>query len=345
VTGPSLPPDAAHDAAAAVEKPTAPGRNLKPLWIAVLATIVLDIAAVVLLAPSGFPSPKTGILDNLELIPPTVILDLAPGSVTPNSPLVLEFHPSITSSILVSWIVMALVLVVFLPASRGMRLVPGRVQNAVEYVYESFSDFAVALGGEAARRYVGLFSALFLFILLANWTDLLLFGDKVNWLRTPTSDVNITVGLALVSFVVFHVEGVRALGVRGYLGKFFNFSGFRRSPVDGLIDLFVGLIEFLLEFFKPVTLAFRLFGNMYGGGIMLGVFTALLLAVLPLPFLGLEAFIGFVQALIFSVLTLMFTMIAIEGHTEEVHAAPEFADDPQGNVGPALSTTNPSGAA
>ena len=331
-------------AVAAEAAPAAPRPNRRPLWLAIGATIVLDILAVVLFAPPGFPSPKAGILANLELIPPTVVLDLAPGGPAPTGSLVIEFHPSITSTILVSWIVMAVLIVLFVAASRGLRLVPGALQNAVEFVYESFADFALSLGGPAAQRYVGLFAALFLFILLANWTDLLLFGDKANWLRTPTSDVNITVGLALVSFCVFHFEGIRALGLRGYLGKFFNFRGFRDGPVNGAIDLFVGLIEFLLEFFKPVTLAFRLFGNLYGGGIMLGVFTALLLGVLPLPFVGLEAFIGFVQALIFSVLTLMFTMIAIEGHAEEAHAAPAFGSDPEGDIGPPLSTAPASGA-
>ncbi|HTS14637.1 MAG TPA: F0F1 ATP synthase subunit A, partial [Candidatus Sulfotelmatobacter sp.] len=245
----------------------------------------------------------------------------------------------------VSWILMAVLLLIFIGAARGMTIVPGRLQNAVEFVYESFANFALDLGGEKARRYIGVFAAFFLFILIANWTDLLIFGDKVNWLRTPTSDINVTVGLALVAFVLFHLEGVRALGLRGYLGKFFNFSGFRHSIVDGSIDLFVGLIEFLLEFVKPVTLAFRLFGNLYGGGIMLGVFAALLLSIPVIQlFVALEAFIGFVQALIFAVLTLMFTMIAIEGHATEAHAAPAFADVPEGDVGPALTPTHATGA-
>ncbi|MHB8959844.1 MAG: F0F1 ATP synthase subunit A [Candidatus Limnocylindrales bacterium] len=311
-------------------------RNRK-LGIAILAIVVLDIVAGILLAPAGFPGPKEGINGNLELIAPTVVYDFAPRASEPTGSLVVDFHPSITNTILVSWIVMLVMIVVFVGIAQNLRRLPGSFQNAIEYVYEALEDFAMALGGPAARPYVGIFAALFLFIALANWTDMLIFGDKVNWLRTPTSDINITVGLALFSFLLFHFEGVRRLGVRRYLGKFFNFTGFKRGPVDGLIDLFVGLIEFLLEFFKPVTLAFRLFGNLYGGGIMLGVFTALLLGVLPLPFVALEGFIGFVQALIFSVLTLMFTLIAIESHDDEAHAESVSATPHGGSEGSPVS--------
>ena len=318
----------------------APARSTRTrnLLLAIVAIIALDIVAVIGLAPAGFPGPQQSIRGNLELIPPTVVWDFAPRAVEPSGALVVDFHPSITSSIVVSWIVMVVMIVAFVGVARSLSRLPGAVQNAVEFVYEALEGFAMALGGPRARPYVGIFITLFMFIVLANWTDLLIFGDKVSFLRTPTSDINITIGLALFSFLLFHFEGIRRLGLRGYLAKFFNFSGFRRSAVDGLIDLFVGLTEFLLEFFKPVTLAFRLFGNMYGGGVMLGVFTALLLGVLPLPFVALEGFIGFVQALIFSVLTLMFTLLAIEGHEEEARAEPEFATDPEGNVGPPLSS-------
>ena len=323
-------------------RPAAPARLTtgRKLLLAIVAIVALDVVATILLAPPGFPGPKEGINGNLELIPPTVVYDFAPRATEPSGSLVVEFHPSITSSIVVSWIVMVVMIVVFVGIARSLERLPGRVQNAVEFVYEALEGFAMALGGPAARPYVGIFATLFVFIALANWTDLLIFGDKLSWLRTPTSDINITVGLALFSFVLFHFEGVRRLGPGRYLAKFFNFSGFRRSVVDGVIDLFVGLTEFLLEFFKPVTLAFRLWGNLYGGGIMLGVFTALLLGVLPLPFVFLEGFIGFVQALIFSVLTLMFTLLAIESHDEEAHAAPAMATEPEGSVGPPLSAVS-----
>jgi F-type H+-transporting ATPase subunit a len=311
----------------------------RKLLVAIVVIAILDAIVMVFFAPPGFPDPQKGINQNLEVIPPTVLWEPNPPATEPTGSLLVEFSVSITNSIVTSWVVMALMIVAFVGVARTLHRLPRRMQNVIEYTYEALEDFAVNLGGPRARPYVGIFVALFVFIALANWTDLLIFGDKVNWMRTPTSDLNITIGLALFSFFLFHVEGVRSLGAGPYLRKFFNFSGFRRSVVDGLIDLFVGLIEFLLEFFKPVTLAFRLWGNLYGGGIMLGVFTALLLGVLPLPFVFLEGFIGFVQALIFSVLTLMFTLLAIESHDEEAHAAPAMATEPEGGVGPPLTAT------
>ena len=307
------------------------------LGLFAIALLVIDAIAVIVAAPSGFPDPKSTILQNLEAVPPSVVWDLAPGGATPTSSLVIEFHPSITSSIVAAWIVIAVLVLAFALILRRVTLVPGRAQNALEMIYEFFANFAEGLGGDRARPYIGIFVGLCLFITVTDWTDLLIFGDKVNVIRTPTSDINTTLGLALFAFVLTHFEGVRRLGLRAYLGKFFNFGGFKRGVADGAIDLYVGLIEFLLEFFKPVTLAFRLFGNLYGGGIMLGVFTALFLPFLPMPFLALEGLIGAIQALIFASLTLMYVLTAIESHHEEEHAAPAFASDPEGNIGPPLT--------
>ncbi len=169
---------------------------------------------------------------------------------------------------------MGVIIVVAFILSRGIRITPRRPQNALEYVYEGLANFATSLGGPQARRYVPVFAAFFLFILLGNWSGLVPGVGRVRLLRAPTSDVNITFGLALVSFSMFHVEGVRALGFRGYFGKFFSLRAFREEGFSaGLIALFVGAIEFLLEFVKPVTLAMRLFGNIYGGEVALGVIT------------------------------------------------------------------------
>ena len=135
---------------------------------------------------------------------------------------------------------------------------------------------------------------------------------------------------------MFHIEGVRALGFRGYFGKFFNFSGFRDGIGAGVIALFVGVLEFLLEFVKPVTLSMRLFGNIYAGEIALGVITGLTFVIIPVAMVGLEFLLNFMQALIFSVLTLMFTLIAIEGHDEDHAEGHEGLAEhlPEGNIAP-----------
>src|SRR5829696_3571852 len=127
----------------------------------------------------------------------------------------------------------------------------------------------------------------------------------------------------------------KALGVGGYLSKFFPFGEFRKGIGAGVIAVFVGLVELLLEFVKPVTLSMRLFGNIYGGEVALGVMTALTVALIPLGLFALEVMLNLVQALIFSTLTLMFTLAAIEHHADGDHETHEPTATP---TDPALTT-------
>jgi F0F1-type ATP synthase, subunit a len=305
------------------------GGSRRNLLILIGAVLVLNVLAVIFVPP--FPAggqagqacefPVCYINGNLEFPAPHVVLDLAPADAAGASALI-TFHPSISSTLLTLFIVSALLLVLAVLVARRRDAIPGRVQNAAEFVYEALSGFAVSLGGPGARKYVPIFAAFFLLILASNWAGLIPIVGKVEFLRAPTSDVNTTIGLALVSFSLFHIEGVRALGLRGYLGKFFPLREFRAGVSAGIIALFVGLIELMLEFVKPLTLSMRLFGNIYGGEVALGVMTSLTLAfMVPVALLGLEFMLNFIQALIFSVLTLMFILAAIEGHVDEHPAA------------------------
>jgi F-type H+-transporting ATPase subunit a len=288
---------------------------------------------------------------NLEFPAPEVVWPLhldAEGHVEHPHFELISADVTIPNTIFTMWIVMAVLLLVFVVAGRMIREVPGRLQNAVEFIWESLENWAVSLGGADARRHIPLFAAFFIFILFSNWSGLLPFFGRLQTeihtgadtvahltLRAPTSDLNVTIGLALVAFLYFHYQGFRRLGVRGYLGKFFVFSGFKHGIASGFIDLFVGLIEFLLEFIKPVTLAMRLFGNIFGGEVALGVITALTIALIPAAMLLLEGLLNFVQALIFSTLMLMYTIIAVESHHTEEHEG--VADVPEGGIAPPLS--------
>jgi F-type H+-transporting ATPase subunit a len=225
---------------------------------------------------------------------------------------------SITDSLLTMILLTVLVLVLGIIAARQRADVPGRVQNFLEWIYESISSFGHSMGGSRAARYVPLFAAFFILILVFNWSGLVPPIGHLDGLRAPTSDLNVTVGLALVAFFTFHIEGVRRLGARGYLSKFFPFGEFRHGIGSGLIALFVGLVEFLLEFIKPITLSMRLFGNIFGGEVALAVVLGLSAGLLaPIALYGLEIILTFVQALIFSTLTLMFILVAVESHHEE----------------------------
>jgi F-type H+-transporting ATPase subunit a len=340
----ALGPDLASDAVGAAGAVTQPATSIRtPLILIVLAIIALTVVSFIVAPPLGvnaegesdpsvpFAYPGDAIKANFELPAPHVVWPpdhhLPPG--------IAVWDVSIPSTLFTGWIVMAVIIVLAFLMSRSVKLSPTGRQNALEYAYEGLANFATSLGGPKARRYVPIFVTFFLYIVLSNWSGLLPGVGRTQQLRAPTSDVNMTIGLALVSFVLFHVEGVRALGLGGYLGKFFNFSGFKEGIGAGVIALFVGILEFFLEFIKPVTLSMRLFGNIYAGEIALGVITGLTLAIIPVAMVSLEFLLNFMQALIFSVLTLMFTIIATEGHGEEGHEDEHGSDHiPEGNIAP-----------
>jgi F-type H+-transporting ATPase subunit a len=300
-------------------------RGISPRWIGLIAAVILiDILAFIAFpqTPRGGTAgeacafPACFIQNSLEFPAPHTVIDFDP-SAAPPEPVGVYFHPSISNTILTMWLVMAIVLAGAILMVRGAKLIPGRAQNLIETVYEFLSDFGVGIAGPAARPYIPIFAAAFLLILFDNWIGLVPPVGKIDLLRAPSSDVNVTIGMALVSFSIFHIEGIRKLGLGGYLGKFFPLYEFRNGIGAGILALFVGLIELMLEFVKPVTLSMRLFGNIYGGEVALGVITTLTVSLIPVLLISLELMLNAIQALIFSVLTLIFIVLAIESHHEE----------------------------
>jgi F-type H+-transporting ATPase subunit a len=324
-------PNAPAEPVEPADAPAQPSRrrSLARWGLLIAAVIVLDAVALILAPPfpkGGQPGqacdfPVCFITSSLEFPAPHNVVDFAPDSAPAASDLV-TFHPAISSTILTMWIVMALAIVGAVLIARNLKPIPGRAQNVFEWFYEFLGDFGVGVAGEAGRPYIPIFVGAFLLIVLDNWIGLVPPVGKIDQLRAPSSDVNITIGMALVSFAIFEFLGFWKLGVGGYLGKFFPLYEFRKGIGPGFIALFVGLIELMLEFVKPVTLSFRLFGNIYGGEVALGVITSLTIAFVPVLLLALELMLNAVQALIFSVLTLIFIVLAIESHHEgEGHAA------------------------
>jgi len=327
--------DVPTEVAEATTPPPEKGRGLSSRWFLIIgAIIVFNIIALIFVPPfpkEGAPGdvcafPVCFIEGTLEFPAPHVVW--APeGSTPPPASELITFYPSISSTILTMWIVMAIVLLVSILMVRGSKLVPGRAQNVFEWFYEFLSDFGLGIAGPAAKPYIPLFIAFFLLILFCNWSGLIPPVGRIEELRAPTSDVNITLGLALVSFIYFEFQGFRRLGVGGYLGKFFPLYEFKHGIGAGGIALFVGLVELMLEFVKPITLSMRLFGNIYGGEVALGVITALTIAFIPVGLLGLEVMLNAIQALIFSILTLIFITLAIESHGHEEGEVAEEALD------------------
>jgi F-type H+-transporting ATPase subunit a len=323
-------------------------RRLNRRWLAlIVAVIAIDAVALIVAPPPnkenpGEPCafPACFITGALEFPAPHTVVDFDPGNAPPADALV-TFHPSISNTILTMWIVMAIVIIGAALMVRGANLIPGRAQNFFEWFYEFLGDFGIGIAGEAGRPYLPIFLGAFLLIVFDNWIGLVPPVGKIEQLRAPSSDVNITIGMALVSFLIFEFLGFWKLGVFGYLGKFFPLYEFRNGIGAGIIAMFVGLIELMLEFVKPVTLSFRLFGNIYGGEVALGVITSLTIALVPIALLALELMLNAIQALIFSVLTLMFIVLAIESHHEEEgHIAEEVMAAAEGSEPAALQPSH-----
>lgn len=149
-------------------------------------------------------------------------------------------------------------------------------------------------------------------------------------LRSPSADLNFTLAMALISFFLIQYAGIRSLGLE-YLGKFFDFRvAIPRGgkivllPFMFLLNIFWKLLELVLELGKIISFTFRLFGNIFAGEVLLFVMTSLTFGLATLPFLGLEIFVGFIQAIVFVFLTMVFIKVASEshhGHAEDANAS------------------------
>ncbi|MBI1971469.1 MAG: F0F1 ATP synthase subunit A [Candidatus Wildermuthbacteria bacterium] len=195
---------------------------------------------------------------------------------------------------------------------RVLRAVPSKIQNAVELVIESILNFmAGVLGSESnAKKFFPLVATLFLFILFNNWIGVLPGTGSVEFrgeplFRAANSDLNTTLALALISVIAIQFYGIQKLGLLRHLSKFFVFT-------KGPIQFFVGILELIAEFAKILSFSFRLFGNVFAGEVLLLIVMGLAPFLAPVPFFGLELFVGFIQALVFAMLTLIFLKIATE---------------------------------
>lgn len=294
-----------------------------------IGLVVLDVVVVVLGnvlgAPSRWPDIEVPTIGSLfASLSGEPLIHIAGEPAAAAGGISVSTEISIPNSIVTMWLVMAALILVSFAATRRLELHPAGLQNAVELAVQGLSDFVVSTGGPRALKYLPLFGTLFVFIVLSNWLSVVPFVSQIPLLHSPTADYHVNFGLAVMAFVAYQAEGIRTHGVR-YFSKFINLSGFRENVGMGLIMLFVGVIELAAEIFRMLTLTLRLWGNVLGGEIMLGVISAVLfLVAVPaaLPFVGLELFIGLIQGLIFSLLVLMYFILAIEHH-DEAHVEAE----------------------
>jgi F-type H+-transporting ATPase subunit a len=188
------------------------------------------------------------------------------------------------------------------------KLIPGAVQNFLEFILESFLNFcdSITMSRQKTLEVFPLAATFFLLIWCSNLMELIPGLGVFSVLRSPSSDLNFTLALAIIAIIYINYSAIRKLGLFSYLGKFINF----KSP----IQFFVGLLEFISEFSKVISLSMRLFGNLFAGEVLLIITSSLFAFLMPLPFLALEALVGLIQALVFATLTVVFYTIATLEH-------------------------------
>lgn len=269
-----------------------------------------------------------------------------PNIAVPADPLFYIGPFPIFNTLIIAVLSALIVLGFFFLASRKAGIIPRPLQNFAEWVLELLRNLCVEVAGEEnGRRFFPWVASMFVLILVANWWSVIpgvetigtithevpgcpanitgpfLTGAESNcivpWLRPPSTDLNFTIGLAIVSFIATQAYGFKLLGIGGQITRYFNFS-------EGPIGLVVGILELFLEPLRILSLSFRLFGNVFAGDVLLLVINFLLPFVGPIPFYFLEIFVGFIQAFVFAFLTLIFMTLGTTGHghedAEEQHA-------------------------
>lgn len=227
----------------------------------------------------------------------------------------------ITNTILMTWVVMALILLVAAGIGSRLTLIPGKVQSAVEMAYEYVYGYIHgSLESERlAKRYFPLIATIFVFVLVSNFFEFLPIYDTVKisngehavpLLHVVTTDLNTPLTLAIIAFFVVEFSGIFTLGILKYGSKFVNFKG-------GAMGFIIGLLEIIGNLARLVSLSFRLFGAIFAGEVLLLVIGFFVPYIAPVPLMAFELFIGLLQAAIFAILTLAYIKLAVE----EPHSA------------------------
>lgn len=231
----------------------------------------------------------------------------------------------ITNTLLHTFLVDTILIAFVVYIYKHVSLVPSATQNLLEIVVDNFYSLTESVAQNRAARIFPYFMSFFLFILLANWTGLLPGVGTVGFFeehegkraflplfRSPTSDINVTFALAIVSAVATHMLSITTVGIKDYISRFFSLNP---------INLYIGLLEIISEITKVVSLSFRLFGNIFAGEVVLLTVSGIFAFLIPLPFLLLEVLVGFVQALVFSMLTMAFMAILTTPHHPQSHGS------------------------
>ena len=256
----------------------------------------------------------------------------------------------ITNSMVVSWIVAVGLIIFARVATRDMKHVPGGAQNLLEWLVGSLYDFLESIiGPHLVKRTFWFFATIFIFILSANWVGLIPGVGTIGWghqtphgfvidqplFRGANADLNLTLAMALVFFACWIVWALQEVGPVGFLKELFAPKGESTGFLKALMIVVffaAGCLEIISILFRPVSLSFRLYGNIFAGENMLETMSRMIPALgwlLPIPFYFMEVLVGLVQAMVFMLLCAVFTLLICQheevgptsGHGEDVSAA------------------------
>jgi F-type H+-transporting ATPase subunit a len=237
----------------------------------------------------------------------------------------------------VTWIVAVALIVFAQTATRRMSQVPGGAQNLLEWLVEGvYGLLESIMGRHLVERTFWFFGTVFIFILAANWLGLLPGVGTIGWghhtdhgfvvdeplLRGANADLNLTLAMALIFFGCWIVWAVQEVGARGMVKELFGTKGETEGlmkPLMAIVFVAAGLLEIISILFRPVSLSFRLYGNIFAGENMLETMGSLVPGLgwlLPVPFYFMELLVGLVQALVFMLLTAVFTLLICQHHDE-----------------------------
>ena len=248
----------------------------------------------------------------------------------------------VTNTYINSTITVVFFFVVALLVRRNIRLVPKGIQNFIEMCMEFLMGYFDQITGDRKKsiKFFPIVGTLFFFILVSNWLGLLpgigsigvyqLHNGHVELIpifRGATTDLNLTIAMAVLGVAFSHIAGVAAIGFFKYANKFLKFgdlwhaikSGKPVNMLTAFVEFFVGIIEIISEMAKLASLSLRLFGNIFAGEVLLTVMAGLIAYAVPLPFIFLEILVGVIQATVFSMLVLVYVSVAImpvHGHDE-----------------------------
>lgn len=291
---------------------------------------ILALASGAVFATSAFAAEAAGEAAHEGVsLKPQVLVDFGHGF-------------GITNSMFVTWIVALGIIIFAQVATRGIKSIPTGAQNFWEWLVESLYLFLEGIiGRDLVRKTFWFFATIFIFILFVNWFGLIPGVGTIGWghevngefhvvrplLRGGNADLNMTTAMSIVFFALWLVWAIQAVGVGGFIKHLFAPKGETHGFIKILmivIFFMVGWLEIVSILFRPISLSFRLFGNIYAGESILEAMSTMVPASLawlpPIPFYFMELLVGVVQALVFMLLTAVFTMLIAQHEEGPEHA-------------------------